>query len=223
MEAEFLESIAPWVAIVISIISLGTTLYMYYGKLRYDKDKELTALVSQSLKNAYEILTEGEECIPPKPVRMNWLASARSVMQGEELERRVRTKCYKESCLVIREVWRLRFYKVLNVRNVFDPSAYKPVEKSEQIGVLPCSSALGLEPRSIAILYDFAINGMSEDVIDAVDLKELVDHGDILSGNYGLKQYFNQSAEYKAIINKQQEEKELREKRNHDFLRWVLN
>ncbi|SHJ76723.1 hypothetical protein ACQ0P8_06795 [Halodesulfovibrio aestuarii] len=202
---ELWKQIAPWVAIVISLISIGVSLYMYYGKLRYDKDKELMNLASQSLKNAYEVLSGGAEDIPPKPVRMNWLASARSIEQYKELERRIKTQIYTESCLIMSEIWRLKFYKALDILNVKSLSAYQMTEYPNGGGALHCLSPIGLEPRSIAVLYDFAINGMDEDFIDKVDLKALVEKGKIFSGNNGLQMYFDQSDEYAAIIARQGE------------------
>ncbi len=185
-------------SLIVSVFAAGISIYVYFNNKKYSNDKELASLSNIALQNAFTSLTNKSDAVPPQANRLNWLTAARQIEQHKFFCKKIKTQLYKDACFLDSEIWSLKFFKTLDMYNIKHQSYYQHCASSGENAY----SSPGLEPRSIAVIYDFAINGGGEDPMDKVDLEKLVKEKGILDGNYGLKMYFEQSDAFHEIISR---------------------
>ncbi len=139
-----------------------------------DSDKAILAQAEQSLRWAYDVLTNEGANIPPEPNRLNWLTSARHILRHNKLKAGIRSETYITIHDEVEEYWRHRFYLVLSDSRLIS-SKYYGADGGERI-----------YPKSALVILNFARwKKSSMDPLDAVDQDELIANGDIFKSGAG--------------------------------------
>lgn len=180
------DNVFEWLKV---LLSAGTPVSAFLAYLAYranrvrDADKELMTQARQSLKWAYDALTEEGKTVPPSADRLNWLTCARHLLRHKELAAQIKTDTYRMVHAEQEEFWRHQFYLALNhpalsfAGYYMGPDRYGPL------------SGNGIEPRSAAVVVAFSSWPDGQvDRIDEVDAAELV-AGQGGSPKFGVRAY----------------------------------
>lgn len=183
-----------WIAISsaafagLSAIAAAVAVYFPW---KIQNSQEILKQAILSLERAYTVLTqEGKETKPPAPDRLNWLTAARHLERYKKLKEKLAFDAHRIVCEEHEEYWRHKFYVCLNAPHKM-PAAYYATKSSQNAGI---------EPRSALIIHEFAKwLDSRDDPIDKIDAQAILSRGEVLNGNYGLRQYLeslpNQPAE----------------------------
>ncbi len=156
-----------------------------------------------TLERSFELLMSGKKNInqPPND-RLGWLSAARTLLSYEKIKDLISIRDHK---LIIDEqeaYWRKRFYDVLQSNAVgFDAAYYRggiahKIKATIASGQQPphtVNSSPPLEPRSLAVIYQFSHwpEGKA-DPVEKVDVAERLSKSEILAGNRGLCEFLEQ-------------------------------
>lgn len=165
-----------------------------YIPWRVQNSQEILHQAVLSLERAYAALSRnGKEVGPPAPDRLNWLTAARHIEQYRTLKTKVALDTHRIVCEEHEEYWRHLFYQCLEAPSVLTASYYRDKPQPNQ--------RLGIEPKSAIIVHHFAKwpEGR-EDPIDKVDVKDILARGQVLKGNYGLRQYLESLPGYREEV-----------------------
>jgi hypothetical protein len=150
---------------------------------RMQNSQEILNQAVLSLERAYRSLTQDErEVQPPAPDRLNWLTAARHLERYKKLKAKLAIETHRTVCEEHEEYWRHKVYVCLDAPEKLSLSYYSEKLQPER--------RLGIEPRSALVVHEFAKwpEGQ-EDPIDEVDAKAIVERGEALEGNHGLRRY----------------------------------
>ena len=153
-----------------------------------DRDKELLAQIENSLKWAYDSLTEDGKSIPVKADRLNWLTCARHLLRANTLSMKIVSETYRTIRDEKEEFWRHRFYLALRDISFRNPGFFEN-------GYATTAGGGPIEPRSAKVIIEFSAwrNG-AEDPIDSVE------NGPISHEDYGKSSASMGLNEYLALL-----------------------
>jgi hypothetical protein len=163
-----------------------------------DSDKELLAQAKQSLKWAYNALTEEDTNVPPRANRLNWLTAARHLLRHKKLAAQIRSDTFKTVHSEIEEHWRHQFYLALDHNQLAEAAYFRPQQNTrvpEQIF-----------PVSAMVIVEFSAWPKDrQDPLDEVDKVAMEAKGQCFSGRAGrgLRSYMEllgQAAHEKEMI-----------------------
>lgn len=161
-----------------------------YFPWRVQNSQEILHQSILSLERAFAALSNnGQEVGPPAPDRLNWLTAARHIEQYRRLKTKLTLKTHRIVCEEHEEHWRHQFYTCLDA-----PTALTTAYYSEK--QLPDRRAQ-IEPKSAIIVHNFAKwpEGR-DDPIDKANVAAILARGEVLKGNYGLRDYLESLPKY---------------------------
>ena len=113
---------------------------------------------------------------------MNWLTTARHLERYKKLKASLSVGTHRTVCEEHEEHWRHKFYVCLDAPHQLSLAYYQEKPQPDQ--------RLGIEPRSALVIHEFAKwPAGRDDPIDKVDAEAIVERGEVLKGNYGLRRY----------------------------------
>lgn len=192
--------IAKLIVSSLTLVSAFVAFLAYRANLRKqeedrvrDADKELLAQAQKSLEWAYNSLTDNNTSIPPKPVRLNWLNSARHLLRYSKIAMRIRSETYMIIQAELREHWRHQFYLALNHDALQSNRYYENLEVQSWLENIEVSSAL------VVVSFSNWPKDL-KDPTDEVDRSALLTDTEALKGKAGrgLRSYISRLAEAKV-------------------------
>jgi hypothetical protein len=163
-----------------------------YFPWKMQNDQEILNQAVLSLERAYATLSrDGSEIQPPAPDRLNWLTTARHLERYKRLKAKLTSDTHRTVCEEHEEYWRHKVYVCLDARQQMSVAYYKEKPQPDQRD--------GIEPRSALVIHEFAKwpDGR-DDPIDKVDAHAIVERGEALNGNRGLRQYLESLPSYRG-------------------------
>ncbi|MDP2265523.1 MAG: hypothetical protein Q8J70_03130 [Thiobacillus sp.] len=157
-----------------------------------DRDKELVGQLKNSLRWAYDVLTNVGREIPPKPDRINWLTSARHLLRAGDIAGQISSSTYRKIADEVEEYWRTKFYLALSDEALRKWIYFADQSQPEWPENIEISSAL--------VIIDFS-NWKADavDPTDYVDRSALKKRGGLKGGaGRGLESYLCRFEEIKA-------------------------
>ena len=154
-----------------------------YFPWRVQNSQEILKQAELSLERAYGVLTKDDtETRPPASDRLNWLTAARHLERYKRLKTKIATDTHRTVCEENEEYWRHKFYVSLDAPHKLTVAYYQGKPQPNQ--------AEGIEPVSALVIHEFAKwpEGR-DDPIDKVVAKAIVERGQVLKGNHGLRRY----------------------------------
>lgn len=159
-----------------------------------ETDKELLAQAKQSLKWAYDVLTEEGHRVPPPADRLNWLTCARHLVRVKDISSQLSGVTYKTVYSEIEEYWRHKFYTAIDHECLRNREYFEDVSEVEW--------PENIEITSAAVIIDFATwNRTAVDPLDSVRRDDLLKAANGLrsaAAGRGLESYFVHFEEIKA-------------------------
>lgn len=173
-----IASVLTVVSIVIAYLNYRTSQKKSLADLQAQKDKEIFEQAIQSLKWAYETITEGMENGIPDPSRLKWLTGARHISRYYKLKELLLTETYKLICEENEEYWRHRFYVLLDQQALRNKQYYMDTSQSEW--------PENIELKSAMVINDFSNWQESKvDPLDDIEKSSLIQNGKPFHGNCG--------------------------------------
>ena len=173
-------------------ISALTAAAAIYFPWRVQNSQEILHQSILSLERAFAAISKnGQEVSPPEPDRLNWLTAARHLEQYRKLKARLTLKTHQIVCEEHEEYWRHQFYSCLNTSPLLSAAYYREKTKPDKHAQI--------EPKSAIIIHNFAKWPEDrDDPIEKVDVAEILARGDVLKGNYGLRDYLESLPGYSS-------------------------
>ena len=187
-------SLADWpstASAVFAGISALVAAAAIYFPWRMQNSQEVLNQAVLSLERAYTSLTQdGKHVQPPTPDRLNWLTAARHIERYKKLKGKLANGTHRTICEDHEEYWRHKVYVCLDVPLQLSLAYYGEKPQPQQ--------RAGIEPSSALVVHEFAKwpEGR-ENLIDKVDVKAILERGEVLKGNYGLRQYLEKFPDIK--------------------------
>lgn len=187
-------------SIVIAYLNLLASKKKSVFDLQTQKDKEVFEQAIQSLRWAYETVTDGMENGVPDPCRLKWLTGARHISRYYKLKELLLTDTYKLICEENEEYWRHKFYVLLNQQAL----RVKQYYVDESNGKWPEN----IELKSAMIINDFANwQEYKIDPLDDINREELIKNGKPFHGECGrgIESYYCMFEEIKHQMEREHE------------------
>jgi len=166
------------VSIVIAYLNYRTSQKKSLSDLQAQKDKEIFEQAIQSLRWAYETITDGMVDGIPEPCRLKWLTGARHISRYYKLKEFLLTDTYKLICEENEEYWRHRFYFLLDQQALRNKQYYMDEAQDEW--------PENIELKSAMVINDFANWQESKvDPLDTIEKSNLIKDGKPFHGKCG--------------------------------------
>ena len=166
------------VSIVIAYLNYRTSQKKTLSDLQVQKDKEVFEQAIQSLRWAYETITDGMVDGIPEPCRLKWLTGARHISRYYKLKEFLLTDTYRLICEENEEYWRHRFYVLLDQQALKNKRYYMDEAQNEW--------PENIELKSAMVINDFASWQESKiDSLDSIEKSNLINDGKPFYGKCG--------------------------------------
>jgi len=174
------SAIGTWVAACVSLVAA----ILFYKNLVWlqssQKSKEFADCAIAALESAYKALMDGCPDDTPQNCRGNWISCARQLEFFRRLKAQVSSSEYMTKCGQVEERYRHRFHSAL---------CLIPCKVESYFASSADDTELGLEPRSLAVVFSFAFNEKFDDPLEKVSVQALLGSSTAIKYNRALKIY----------------------------------
>ena len=173
-----IASVLTVLSIFIAYLSYRSSQKKSLSDQQTQHDKEIFEQALQSLKWAFETITNDMKDGVPDPCRLKWLTCARHLSRYYKLKDFLLTDTYKLICEENEEYWRQKFHVLLNQKALRDKRYYMNMSRSEW-------------PENIEIKSAMIINVFSNwpeskaDPLDDIEELNLIKDGKAFYGDCG--------------------------------------
>jgi len=181
-------AIGTCVAAVASIFAA----YFFYKNLVWlqhsQKSKEFSDCAIDALESAYTTLMGTDSDKAPQNIASNWTSSARQISNFKALKSQIASHEYIVKCTQAEEFYRNRFQRALCLipainSDYFSKGIYQSGAKDED------PEPINLNPKSLAVVFNFAFKGPSDDSLDKESVQALLGSSTAIKYNIALKNY----------------------------------
>ena len=171
-------------SLLVAILAFALSFVSAWWQYRSQRSKEFAGVAIAALNSAFSALTNDQLDVLPRAVRANWIESARQIEHYKKILTKVTSKEYREICAQSESAVCYKFYAVL--RRI--PITVDYFQKDVQLypGSERENDDIGLEHRSVAVVFSFGFRARKDDPLDSVDVGGLFCDGHALNANPAL-------------------------------------